>query len=181
MPLMLLLAAEEGGGGANPMSVELLPLITSLVVFLLFFTVLSRVVWPKISQGLDDRQNKIREEITSAEEAREQAKAALAEYESSLKDARQEAVEVVAKAKADAKAAADELRERNQAELADMKLRAREEIDGAKRAAIAELHNEAGVLASTIAGKILQREISVDDQQRLVDEALRELGNLQEA
>ncbi len=57
-----------------------------------------------------------------------------------------------------------------------MRDRAGREIDNAKRAALAELHAEAANLAAEIAGKILQREISTEDQQRLIDESLRELA-----
>lgn len=181
MMLQQLLTLAADAEHAGPMDLNWVPAVTALVVFLVAFTVLRIKVWPMIVQGLDDRENKIRGEIASAEEAREQAKAALAEYESSLSTARQEATEMISKAKADAKAAADELRSRNDAELADLKNRARTEIESAKKAAISELHAEAAVLAAAIAGKILQREVSVDDQQQLVNEALSELGKLQEA
>ena len=98
------------------------------------------------------------------------------EYEASLTTARQEAAEMINKAKADAKAVADALRSRNETELAEMKQRAHRDIETAKQAALVEIRGEAADLATVIAGKILQREISVDDQQRLVEESLKELG-----
>ncbi|MBT8484642.1 MAG: F0F1 ATP synthase subunit B [Phycisphaerales bacterium] len=170
---MHILAAE-----GNPVAVQLLPLVTTVVVFGIAFFILSKNVWPRITKGLDDRDNKIRDEIKAAEESREQARAAQAEYESSLKEARQEAAEMISKAKNDAKAAADDLRQRNEQELADLKQRAQRDIQTAKQQAVTELHSEATALAASIAGKILQREISVQDQQRLVEESLRELQPL---
>jgi len=169
---MLNILAAEG----SPVSVQIAPLITTLVVFVVFFLILAKTVWPKITAGLDDRDRKIREEIESAEEAREQAKAALAEYESSLASARKEAAEMIAHAKSDAKAAADELKRRNEAELVELKQSANREIDAAKQAAINELHAEATTLAVAVAGKIIGREITAEDQQRLVEESLRELA-----
>jgi len=175
--MFCLLAAE----GSNPLSVDLMPIITSIVVFLMFFGVLRVAVWPKILKGLDDREQKILHEIESAEEAREKASAAQAEYEQSLVEARQEAAGMIAQAKADAKATADDLIARNQADLTDMKQKATQDIEHAKQAAISALHAEAGQLATAVATKILQREISVTDQQRLVEEALAELGQVQES
>ena len=175
--LQLLLAA---GDSAEPTNVEWMPALTTLVVFIIFFAILRIKVWPPIVKGLEDRQNKIREEIESAEDARKQANDALKEYEDSLAEARKEAADMIAKARADAKAAADELRSRNESELADMKERAARDITAAKRQAIAELHAESATLAASIAGKILQREISSDDQQRLVEESLRELAGAAE-
>src|SRR5262245_41125411 len=106
MPLLLAAehAAEQAGQHAGVMDANWLPAITSLVVFLLAFGFLYLKVWPKIIKALDDRQEKIRREIESAEQAREQAKAALAQYEQELANARQEANKMIAGAKADAKA-----------------------------------------------------------------------------
>ncbi len=169
-------AAEQGAQHTELMAANWLPAVTAIVVFLLAFGFLYLKVWPKIAQGLEDRENKIRHEIESAEQAREQAKAALAEYERSLASAREEANAMIVKAKADAKAAGEQLRVRNEADLMEMKQRATREIDSAKAAAIGELHTQAAMLATDIAGKILSREMTAQDQQRLINESLDELG-----
>jgi len=169
-------AAEHAVEHAELMAPNWLPAVTAIVVFLLAFGFLYMKVWPKIAQGLEDRENKIRHEIESAEQAREQAKAALAEYERSLATAREEANAMIVKAKADAKAAGEQLRARNEADLLEMKQRATREIDSAKAAAIGELHTQAAMLATDIASKILAREMTAQDQQRLINESLDELG-----
>jgi F-type H+-transporting ATPase subunit b len=188
MILNLLLAFQEhsgagehaaGHGAADPAVLDIgnwLPGITALVVFAIAFAVLALKVWPQITKGLDDREKKIRDEIAAAEAAREQAKAALSEYQRNLAQARDEAAAMIAKAKNDAKAVADDLRTRNQAELVEMKTRATKEIESAKQAAIGAIYNEASNLAVSIAGKILQREINDRDQKHLVDESLKELA-----
>jgi F-type H+-transporting ATPase subunit b len=57
-----------------------------------------------------------------------------------------------------------------------MKSAATADINAAKKAAIGELHTEASNLAVSIAGRILDREISAEDQQALLSESLAELG-----
>ena len=173
---MIVLAESEG---ANIVAIQLLPLITTIIVFAIAFFVLRQKVWPRITDGLDERDRKIREEIKAAEDAREQANTALREYEASLATARQEAADMIAKAKASARAAGDDLKNRNEKELDEMKRRARDEIEAARQAAVSEVHAAASVLATQIAGKILQREVSVEDQRRLVDESLQELARAQ--
>jgi F-type H+-transporting ATPase subunit b len=170
--LIQLLGAE---GPSNPVDPKLLPYITTIVVAGLSFFVLVKFVWPRIMQGLDDREQKILGEIESAEKAREEAEKAKADFQSALADARREAAEMVSQARADAKAAGDELKARNEAELGEMKRKAREEIESARADAVASIHAEGTMLATQIAGKILQREISGGDQQRLLEESLREL------
>ncbi len=171
----LLFIAAEGEHTEVMDPANIIPGITTLLVFVIAFAFLAVVVWPKITKGLDDRENKILQEIRAAEESRAQAKAALAEYEKNLASAREEANQMIAKARADAKAVAEELRNQNAAELAEMKERAAREIKSAKENAIVELHAEAAALAAAMASKILAREISASDQQRLIEESLQQL------
>ncbi|MBM4007597.1 MAG: F0F1 ATP synthase subunit B [Planctomycetes bacterium] len=164
--------------GASPelIKVDSLPAITAVVVFLVAFTVLATVVWPKITKGLDERNEKILSEIRAAEAAQAKAKAAQAEFEKRLEEARAEADRTVRAARAEAERQAEELRARAAKELEDMKNRATQELEGAKRAALSEIHAMAAGLATTVAGKILKREIQAGDQRRLVEESLSELS-----
>ncbi len=176
--MFTLLAAEDAPEHAEVLALNWMPAVTTLVVFLVAFGFLYIKVWPKIIKALDDRERKIREDIEAAETAREQARAALGAYEEELAGARKEASKIIAKAKVDAKAVAEQLRTRNETDLAEMRDRATRELENAKRTALAELHGEAANLAAEIAGKILQRQITAQDQQRLIDESLRELTSL---
>jgi len=159
----------------SPIDVQFLTLGTTIVVFVIFLLLAMKFVWPHILKGLDERDQKLRDDLDAAEEAREKAKEALSQYEEELQRARSEAGEMIAKARQDAKAVAEELRASNVRELAELKKSATAEIETAKQAAIGELHAEAGSLAVAIAGKILGREISADVQQSLVDDSLKEM------
>lgn len=166
---------EEHGPKAGVMpTIEqgIVPAVVTLVIFGIVFAVLATKVWPKIVKGLDDRANKIREEIAAAEAARKQAKDALEQYERSLADARAEAQRMLEKTKAQQQALADELKAKSETELNAMRDRARRDIDAAKRAAVAEIYEHAATAATAIAGKILQREVNVRDQQRLIEETV---------
>lgn len=175
-------AAAHGDAGHGPKAgvlptVEegIVPAIVSLIVFSLVFAILATQVWPRISRGLEERANKIRDEIASAESSRKQAKEALEQYEKSLADARAEAHRMLEKTKAEQQAMAEELKAKAAAELGAMKDRARQDIESAKAAALAEIYEKAANAATAIAGKILQREVNARDQQRLIQEALGEL------
>lgn len=153
----------------------IVPSIVSLLVFGIVFAVVATVAWPKIAKGLDERATKIREEIAAAESARKQAKQALEQYERSLADARAEAQKMLEKTKAEQQALAAELKTKAEAELGAMKDRARRDIDSAKRAALDEIYTHTANLATSVAAKILQREVTPRDQQRLVEESLAQL------
>ena len=126
-------------------------------------------------KALDARDEKILGEIRAAEAAQAKAKAAQSEFEKRLEEARTAADDMIRKARSEADRQADELRTRSQRELEDMRLRATQELESAKRTALAEIHAVAATLATTVAGKILKREIQPGDQKRLVDESLSEM------
>jgi F-type H+-transporting ATPase subunit b len=172
---------EHAGGEHGPPAVipsvreGLAPAITALIVFALVFFVLYVKVWPVIMKGLDERSSKIREEIAMAEAARKQARDALDEYEKNLAEARAESQRMLEDTKAQQQELAAQLRAKADAELNALRERAKRDIESAKRTALNEIYGESVTLASTMAGKILQREISVQDQQNLVNESLAEM------
>jgi F-type H+-transporting ATPase subunit b len=153
----------------------LAPAITTLVAFAIVFFFMYAKVWPKITAGLEERSAKIRQEIAAAEAARKQAKMALDDYESSLSQARAEAQKMLEETKAQQVALAAELRAKADADLNAMRERAKRDIEAAKRAALNEIYAQSVGLATTMASKILQREINAGDQQKLVEDSLAEM------
>lgn len=175
MPASLALAAEEKTGAIPSIQQGLVTGITGIVVFLIVLVVLAKTVWPKIAAGLDEREEKIRQEIAAAEAARKQAKDALAEYEANLADARAQANTMLEETKAQQVRLAADLKASAQRDADQLRDKAMRDIEVARKAALSDIYTQAGTLATSIASKILQRELNPDDQQRLVDESLSEL------
>lgn len=184
LPAIALAAEDDHGHAAGhaekagvmpTLEQGIVPMLVSIGVFAVVFAVLAVKVWPNIVKGLNDRENKIREEIESAELARQQAKDALEQYQQSLAQARAEAQKMLEQTKAQQTALAAELKAKADAELGQMRERAMRDIDAAKRAAVSEIYSDAANIASMVAGKILRREIRPADQQALVEESLAKL------
>lgn len=159
-----------------PVKQGVAPAITALVVFGIVMFILATKVWPVITGGLDERNAKIREEIAAAEAAQKQARAALEEYEKSLAEARVEAQRMLDETRTQQAALAGELKAKAERELNEMREKAKREIETAKKTAIGELYAESVNIATQMAGKILQREVTVADQQRMLEEALGEMS-----
>ncbi|MCA9302709.1 MAG: F0F1 ATP synthase subunit B [Phycisphaerales bacterium] len=151
------------------------PMITAILVFMIVAGILAVGVWPKIVKGLDERNEKIQGEIAAAEAARKQAKDALNEYEKNLAEARAEAQQMLADTKAQQSELAAQLKAQADTELSAMREKAKADIDAAKKQALNELYSESVNLATVMAGKILQREVTANDQQRLMEESLHEM------
>ncbi|HYE02420.1 MAG TPA: F0F1 ATP synthase subunit B [Phycisphaerales bacterium] len=170
--------AHAPTSGVIPDLAQVTSAVTALLVFLVVLGILWVAVWPKIVKGLKDREEKIRTEIEAAEMAQQQARAALQQYEKNLADARAEAQRMLEQTKAQQQAIAADLRQKADAELAQLRDRARRDIESAKRAALAEIYEQAATLATDVAAKILRREIGPGDQARLVRESLGELESV---
>lgn len=188
LPLITALAgaAPEGGHGDHietagvlpTVAQGIVPMLVGIIVFVVVLAVLSLKVWPAILKGLKDREEKIRNEIESAELARKQAKDALEQYNKSLAEARAEAQKLLDQTRAQQAALAAELKAKADVELSALREKAMKDIAAAKQAAVSEIYAEAANLASAVAGKILKREINPADQRRLVEESIAQLKSV---
>lgn len=158
-------------------SQALIPALTTLVVFLILLVVLGTKAWGPIVKGLQAREDKIRTDIETAEKSRIAAENRLKEYEAKLATAESQVRELLNKAQADAEKIATSVKMRAQEEAEAIKERANKDIDAARKAAIAEVYEQAATISTTIAGKILQRNINADDQRELVRSSLDQLAS----
>jgi F-type H+-transporting ATPase subunit b len=170
------LGAEGGEERAliNPLVSEM---IFSLVVFTIFFLALAFLVWPKILGALQSRESKIKDDLETAEQGAKEAAATLEQYKQQLADAQAESQKVIEQARKDADRVAAQLKDEAQTQITAMRDRATRDIAAAKEQAIADLYDQAGTLATHVAGRILQREIRPEDQQQLITESLNQLKN----
>lgn len=152
-------------------------MLWAIVVFIIFFVVLYFAVWPKILTGLQAREEKQRGDLRDAEQASREATATLAEYKSQLAEARKEAQSIVAEARTAAQQAANADKAKIEADIAAMKAAAKADIAAAKESALSDIYAQAATLSTTIAGKILKREINENDQQQLVNESVEQFKN----
>ncbi len=163
------------GGVLSPINQGLVSAITTLVVFVLLLVVLTKFAFGPIAAGLKKREDKIRLDIEAAEKARGDAEKALANYNQQLATAQSQVQSLIAQASADAEKLGTNIKMKAQQEAEEARGRALKEIEQAKNAAVSEIHEHAALLATTVAEKILRRNINADDQRDLVAASLSEL------
>ncbi|UYV13317.1 MAG: F0F1 ATP synthase subunit B [Phycisphaera sp.] len=171
------MAADEAGkkGTVIPGIKQGVPMmIAALLVFGIVFFILWKFAWPPVAKGLEERDRKILEGLEASKRALAEADAMKERYESQLTEARGEAQRILADTKARQAEFTAELRSKADAEIARMRERAQRDIDAARRVAVNELYAESARLATLMASKILEREVSEQDQTRLVEQALSE-------
>jgi F-type H+-transporting ATPase subunit b len=150
--------------------------ICTLIIFGLVVLLLARFAWGPLLSGLQKREKFIRESLESARRDREEAEARLREYEERLQKARDEATALVEEGRRDADVVKRRIEEEARASADATIERAKREIGVARDTALRDLYQQSADLAMHMAGTVLKRQLSPEDHQRLVDDALADLG-----
>ena len=149
--------------------------IWTIVTFLVLLTLLAKFAWGPLLQSLDARQETIRKSLADAEKARQELERLNRESEAIIRQARVEAEAVVSASRADAERLRGELREKARTEAEGIIKNAERQIQLETARALEQIRHEAADLSVAIASKLIQRNITKEDNQRLIDDALKQL------
>ena len=170
MALVALLAAQ--GGLTDP---NLGLTVWTLVLFVLFFAVLTKFGWGPIMALIDEREKTIRESVEGAERARAESAALVAQQQEMIREAGQKREEAIKRALADAEQVKNDIVGQARAESERLLQKAREQIEREKRLAIQELREQVADLAVEAASRIVKSSMSPDAQKQLVREFVEQL------
>ncbi len=143
-----------------------------LIVFGIVFFILARYGFPAIVAMLDERKRLIDESVQSAKEANERLVAINAESEAILKSARDEQARLLREATAMREELIKDARERAEKEGEKMLAETRRVIEMEKQDALRDIRRQVAILSVEVAQKILRRELSDENKQHSVIEAL---------
>ena len=170
---ILLLASEEAG---LPIIPTLTEVIVGLIAVSLLFIVMKSKVVPRFEKAFADRTDAIQGGMERAEQAQQEAAAALKSYQDQLSDARGEAQKLREEARAQGAAIIEEMRTKAQEEANRITAAARASIEAERQQAVTSLMQEVGTIATNLASKIVGE--ALDDQvrqSRVVDRFLADL------
>ncbi len=166
-------AAEEAP--LSPFAGNVGNALWTLVIFVLVVVVLGKFAWGPLLSLLKQREDFIHKSLSDAKRDRDEAEARLREYGTRLQRAQAEAVAIIDEARRDAERLRQELRDRARTEADTMIKNAERQIEAQTTRAVQQLRQEAVDLSVTIASKILQRNISKEDNEQLIADALRQI------
>jgi len=171
-------AAPEAKGGLPPFLNFDLPLaFWTLVVFGLLLLVLKRFAWGPILKALDAREQTIRKDLEDAEQTRAKAQQLLEEHDRKLAAVQDEVRAILDEARRDAQHTSQSILRESQQEAQAIRERARREIEQARDHALKEIWDQAARLATMAAGRIIAKELSPADHERIVEQALAEFSS----
>jgi F-type H+-transporting ATPase subunit b len=146
--------------------------VVQLVAFLVFIYLLWRFAVGPIVKILDERQERIKESMASAERMQQELKESHARNEEVLLQARREAQEIVNQARQNGDQLVARAREEANAQAETYLTRAQETMRQETEQARQQLRNEVADLATMAASRIIHKELDPKAQQRLIEETL---------
>jgi F-type H+-transporting ATPase subunit b len=172
-----LIAAEEAAEGEalSPFAGNVGNAVWTLGIFVIVVVILGKFAWSPVLSLLKQREEFIHKSLADAKKDRDEAEARLKEHVAKLQSSQAEAFAIVEKARQDAERLREELRQRAHTEADAMVKNAQREIGLQTEQAVRQIRQEAVDLSVTIASKLLQRNVSKADNEKLIADALKEI------
>lgn len=143
-------------------------LIAQILNFVVLLALLAKFAYKPLLKVMDERRNRIINDLDSAEKTRLEAEELKAEYTKQLAEARQEATAIVDKANKIGAKMHDDFVAQAQAEKEQMMAAATEHINQEKQQALLDIRTEVVSLATEIAGKIVDQKLNSSADQELI-------------
>ena len=151
-------------------------IVFQLIMFLILMALLKKFAWGPLMGIMQQREDHIAGEITAAEKSRTEANNILEEQKKLLKEARLEAQTMIENSKKQGSEQREEIITTARQEAERLKESAKREIETQKEQAVAALQKQVASLSVLIASKVIEKELSADDQQKLINDYIQEVG-----
>jgi len=168
--------AASGTGGLLG-SVEWGTMFFSLFIFMILLLLLRKYALGPLMKVMDERQTQIANDIATAEQNRLDAQKLIADQKAALDQARKDAQQVLDSARVTSEKQAAEIVRSAREEAEQFKKSARDEITREKEQAVEALRSQVASLSVLLATKVIEKEIDQKQQEKLIADYLKEVGN----
>jgi F-type H+-transporting ATPase subunit b len=156
------------------LGINLNGLIAQLINFLVLYFLLSRFLFPRVTQMLDARAARIRESVERAEQVQRDAERTEQQFQERITEARREGQAIVANANTISQRIQAEAQEKAQREAEAFLVRAREQIQRETQQAQLELRQQVASLAMLAASRVVERSLDERQHVELIERVLSE-------
>ncbi|QDP42241.1 F0F1 ATP synthase subunit B [Radiobacillus deserti] len=151
-------------------------MLAQLFFFIVLLVLLRKFAWGPLMGVMKQREDHIANEIETAEKNRQEAERASREANEQLQKTRQEAQAIIEEAKKAGQKQEQDIIASARKEADRIKEAAQEEINNEKEKAIQALQDQVATLSVQIATKVIEKEINAQDQEKLISEYIKEVG-----
>jgi F-type H+-transporting ATPase subunit b len=151
-------------------------ILVTLIIFIVLMLLLKKFAWGPLMGIMQQREEQVAGDLETAEKSRQETKKLLEEQRSLLKEARVEAQAIVENAKKQADLQKEEIVSAARNEAARLQESAKRDIETEKEKAITALREEVVSLSVLAASKVLNKEVSEEDNRSLIEETIAKAG-----
>jgi F-type H+-transporting ATPase subunit b len=149
--------------------------IWTIVTFLVLVALLAKFAWRPLLEALETRQASIRQSLDDARQAKQDLERLHVESAKILAEARAEAESIISRTRGDADRFREELKQKARAEAAAIVKNAERQIEMETSRALQQIRHEAVDLSVAIASKLLQKNLTKEDNERLIEDTFKQL------
>lgn len=149
--------------------------IWTIVTFLVLVTILAKFAWKPLLEALESRQALIRKSLDDAAQAVQDLERLNHEAAQIMSRARVDAEAVIARSQADADRLREEMKQKAKADADVIVKSAERQIQLETNRALQQIRLEAVDLSVMIASKLIQRNLTKEDNEKLIDDALKQV------
>src|SRR5216684_3225288 len=149
--------------------------IWTIVTFLVLLGLLAKFAWRPLLAALESRQQSIRKALDDAQQATQELERLHQESAQIIRQARVEADAIITQSRADAGRLREEMRQKAKGEAEGIVRNAERQIQLETTRALQLIRTEAVELSVTIASKLLQKNVTKEDNEQLITAALQEV------
>ena len=150
--------------------------IWTIVTFLVLLALLAKFAWGPLLKALESRQESIRKSLDDAQKAKQELERLHVASAEIIRQSRVEADAIVSQSRGDAERLREEMKHKARAEADAIVKNAERQIQLETGRALQQIRREAVDLSVMIASKLIQRNLTKEDNEKLIDEALSEVG-----
>ena len=151
-------------------------LFVQLFFFLVLLALLKKFAWGHLMNKMQEREEYVAGEIEAAEKSRLEAEKASKDAAAQLNQVREEAQKLIEDAKAAGAKQEQDIVEAARKEADRLILAAQADIQNEKEKALQALQDKVASLSVLIASKVIEKEISAQDQEKLINDYIKEVG-----
>ena len=152
-------------------------IIWAVLIFSIFFLVLTKFAWKPILSALRQRDDMIKGSLEAAEKARKDMLQLQSDNEAILKKAREEREDILKEARDIRDKLIAEAKGRATMEASKIVENAKAGIEREKSKALSEIHDQLATLSVEIASKLLGEKLShTGEQEKLINKYLEDLN-----
>ena len=157
-------------------SVNVWQILVALINLVILFLILKKFLFKPVQKVLKQREDELNGQYDKANETLLAAEDAKEKYQTRLNGAKLEAEDIIKTATDNAAKRSKVILEGAAEEADAIVSRAKTQAELEKKRAQNDIKNEIADVSTLIAEKLLSREINDDDQKRLIDSFINELG-----